>query len=239
MTDDRSLLAALYDPLEGDRDDLLPYLDHAIGSGARTVLDIGCGTGVFALMLADRGIKVVGVDPDADSLHVARAKPGADRVRWIHGDATAALPGWSADVATMTANVAQAILTDPEWTATLSGAFAALRPGGELMFETRDPDRRAWQDWTRAGTESTAEVAGIGPVTGWVETLGVRWPLVDFVDAVRLPDGREISYRHQLRYRGRAEVENNLNAAGFELLEVRDAPDRPGREFVFLARRPG
>ena len=239
MTDDRSLLAALYDPLEGDRSDLLPYLDHAVGSGARMVLDIGCGTGVFALMLADRGIEVVGVDPDADSLDVARAKPGADRVRWIHGDATAAPAGWSADLGTMTANVAQAILTDPEWAAALSGAFAALRPGGELMFETRDPDRRAWQDWTRAGTESTVAVAGIGPVTGWVETLAVCWPLVDFVDAVRMPDGRELVHRHQLRFRDRAEVENDLANAGFEVLQVRDAPDRPGREFVFLARRPG
>ena len=239
MTDDRSLLAALYDPLEGDRSDLLPYLDHAVGSGAGRVLDIGCGTGVFALMLADRGIEVVGVDPDLPSLDVARTKPGADRVRWNHGDATAAPPGWAADLATMTANVAQAILSETDWAATLSGAFAALRPGGELMFETRDPARRAWSEWTRAATETSVQVAGIGPVTGWVETLQVRWPLVEFVDAVRLPDGREFAYRHQLRFRDRAEVENDLSSAGFELLEVRDALDRPGREFVFLARRPG
>ncbi len=41
-----------------------------------------------------------------------------------------------------------------------------------------------------------------------------------------------------LRFRSRTEVEASLVATGFELSEVRDAPDRPGRELVFLARRP-
>lgn len=48
-------LAALYDPLQADRGDLDAYLDLAGRLGARTVLDIGCGTGVFALLLAARG----------------------------------------------------------------------------------------------------------------------------------------------------------------------------------------
>jgi len=36
---------------------------------------------VFALLLAERGVEVVGVDPAGASLDVARGKPGADRVR--------------------------------------------------------------------------------------------------------------------------------------------------------------
>jgi nucleoside-triphosphatase THEP1 len=46
-----------------------------------------------------------------------------------------------------------------------------------------------------------------------------------------------IQSRSTLRFRTRAELEASLTAAGFVVQEVRDAPDRPGRELVFLARR--
>jgi hypothetical protein len=41
-----------------------------------------------------------------------------------------------------------------------------------------------------------------------------------------------------LRFRDRPDIEASLVDAGFELAEIRDAPDRPGLEFVFVARRP-
>ena len=77
---------------------------------ADRVLDIGGGTGVFALLLADRGVEVVGVDSAQASIDVARSKPGSERVRWICGGATS-LPPPRVDRATMTANVAQELLT--------------------------------------------------------------------------------------------------------------------------------
>jgi SAM-dependent methyltransferase len=100
-------LAAIYDAIDPDRSDLDVYAAIVAEFGAQRVLDVGCGTGAFALLLADRGVDVVGVDPAGASLAVARAKPGAQRVRWLHGDA-AALPLMQVDLATMTANVAQA-----------------------------------------------------------------------------------------------------------------------------------
>jgi Methyltransferase domain len=69
---------------------------------------------VFALLLADREIEVIGVDPARASIDVARAKPGSERVRWICGDATD-LPPLQVDLATMTANVAQAIGDPQTW----------------------------------------------------------------------------------------------------------------------------
>lgn len=129
-------LVTIYDALDPDRSDLNVYVAIAGELGAHCALDVGCGTGTFALLLADRGLDVTGVDPAGGSLDVARAKPGAERVRWIHGDA-AALPPMQVDLATMTANVAQAIVGPRDWEGTLRGVHEALRPGGDLVFETR------------------------------------------------------------------------------------------------------
>lgn len=128
-------LAALYDVLDPDRSDLDWYANLAAEFGASKVVDIGCGTGTFALLLAEHGLEVTALDPAAASLDVARGKPGAHMVRWLHGDATAltALRDPGFDLATMTANVAQAIVEPDAWRATLGAVHGSLRPGG------RDP----------------------------------------------------------------------------------------------------
>jgi len=230
-------LAALYDVLDPDRSDLEVYADLVTELGAGSVLDVGCGTGTFAVMLAERGLAVTGVDPAGASLDVARAKPLADRVTWIHGDATS-LPPMQVDVATMTANVAQVFLTDVGWDAALRGVRTALRPGGHLVFETRVPGRRAWESWTAA--RSTTEVPGIGAVTEWYEVTDMQEdPLLVTFDAHNLfPDGEDIVSTSTLRFRSREELDASLHAAGFEVMDVRDAPDRPGGEWVYVARRP-
>jgi SAM-dependent methyltransferase len=225
-------LAPLYDLFDDDRSDLEVYAAIAEELGARSVLDVGCGTGTFALLLAMRGVDVVAVDPAEASLDVARQKPGARAVRWLHGDA-ATLPELRVDLSTMTGNVAQAIVVEAEWSAALQGIRGALRPGGVLVFETRDPAHRAWLEWTRDQTHRV--VAG---VERWTEVTDVRLPLVTFLTTFVLPDGEVLVSESTLRFRTGEEVEADLAAHGYDLLEVRDAPDRPGREFVFFARRP-
>ena len=141
-------LGAIYDAFDSDRSDLSAYAAIVGEFGARSVLDIGCGTGVFACLLAAHGLDVIGLDPAAAMLEVARGKPGAERVRWVHGDATD-VPPLEVDMVTMTGNVAQVFLHDADWTSTLAAAHAALTPGGALVFETRRPEQRAWEEWNR------------------------------------------------------------------------------------------
>jgi len=232
-------LAAVYDPLDPDRPDLAVYAGIADELGARTVLDVGCGTGTLACLLAARGLTVTALDPAAASVEVARRKPGAGLVDWVVGDA-GSLPPLAVDLVTMTANVAQAFLTDTAWAATLRAAHGALRPGGHLVFESRDPARRAWEEWDRARTTTSAVVAGVGRVESWVEVLDVAGDLVTFRETFVFDrDGAVLTSKSTLRFRTRAELVESVTAAGLVVTDVRDAPDRPGRELVVLARRRG
>jgi len=51
-------------------------------------------------------------------------------------------------------------------------------------------------------------------------------------------DGAVLTSTSTLRFRGRDELAASLAAAGLVVDEIRGAPDRPGREFVFVTRRP-
>jgi len=230
-------LARFYDPFEADRGDLDAYVALARELRARSVLDVGCGTGTFACLLAAAGLDVVGADPAAASLDLARAKPGADRVRWVLGDA-AGLPPLAVDLATMTGNVAQVFLGDDDLADALAGVGAAVRPGGYVVFEVRDPAREAWRSWTRAASHRRVDIAGVGPVEAWADLLAVDLPLVSFRWTYRVErTGEELTSDSTLRFRPRHEVEASAARAGLEVLDVRDAPDRPGLELVFVCRR--
>jgi SAM-dependent methyltransferase len=234
---DDERLAAIYDQLDPDRSDLDVYAGIVAEFGAQRVLDVGCGTGTFALLLAGRGIEVVGVDPAVASLDVARAKPGADGVRWIHGDAST-LPPLRVDLATMTANVAQVFLTDDGWSVTLRGIRGALKPHGRLVFETRDPAREAWLDWNRDQTFARTDIPGVGVVETWCDITDVTGSLVTFRwTHMFVAGGTVIISDSTLRFRGRDEITRSLEECGYHVDEIRDAPDRPGRELVFIASR--
>jgi SAM-dependent methyltransferase len=230
-------LAEVYDPLDPDRGDLDAYAAMADEFGARTVLDIGCGTGTLACLLAGRGLAVIAADPAAASLDVARRKPGAGRVRWVHAEATA-LPRAQVDLVTMTGNVAQVFVTDEEWAAVLGAVRAALRPGGRLVFESRDPARQAWLGWNRGQTYQDAVLPDAGPVQTWVDLTKAEGSLVCFrTTFVFGSDGAVLTSDSTLRFRSRDELAGSLAVAGLVVDEVRDAPDRPGLEFVFIARK--
>jgi SAM-dependent methyltransferase len=232
--------AVLYDVLDDDRSDLDAYVAIAGELGARHVVDIGCGTGSLAVRLAGEGLSVVGLDPAAASLDVARAKAYADRVTWINGDATAlaGLAGVSsaADMAVMTGNVAQVFVSDADWSETLTAVHAALRPGGWCVFETRRPEVRAWEDWDIAPTTVDLPNGRTAVVTRTITVIDL--PLVTFEGSTTIGDEILIS-SSTLRFRDREEIERDLLAHGFTVEDLRDAPDRPGKEDVFLARSLG
>ena len=238
-------LAWVYDAFDGPRDDLAAYLAIAAELRADRVLDFGCGTGSLAILLAGTGRTVVGVDPAAASLEVASSKDGSAAVTWIHGE-VGQIPAVAADLALMTGNVAQVFVTDADWAQAVAAIGAALRPRGYLVFETRRPERRAWEEWAADTGPVTLDVPGCGRVEQRREVTAVHLPLVSFRYTYTFLAGRSdrgaaggavITSDSTLRFRDRDELESSLAAQGYRVMDVRDAPDRPGREFVFITER--
>lgn len=231
-------LAAVYDALDPDRSDLVHYARIVADLGATRVLDIGCGTGTFACMLGHRGVEVTALDPAAASLDVARGKPGAHRVRWVCGT-VGDLPALQADAVTMTGNVAQVFVTDDSWHELLAAARRSLRPGGHLVFESRRPEDEAWRRWTPERTRCRGQEAGGGEVTSWVEVSSVEGQLITVRTTFHFAaDDATVVSESTLRFRPADDLMLSLVLAGFSVCEVREAPDRPGCELVFVAQRP-
>ena len=69
----------------------------------------------------------------------------------------------------------------------------------------------------------------------WVEVTDVDLPFVSFQQTFVFEDERTVlTSESTLRFRDRSEISESLTAAGFSILDVHDAPDRPGLEFVFV-----
>jgi hypothetical protein len=120
---------------------------------------------------------------------------------------------------------------DTDWHRTLEAVHNCLLPDGYFVFETREPSIRAWESWTRE--HSYAVVDGI---ESWDELRRVEWPFVTFDSTTVFPGGICVVATSTLRFRERTEVEADLRSTGFSVSSVRDAPDRPGRELVFVAQ---
>jgi SAM-dependent methyltransferase len=229
-------MVAIYDDIEGDRDDLEHYVDIVRELKATRVLDVGCGTGTLACRLAEEGFRVIGVDPSPVMLEVALAKEFADQVEWSVADA-ASITVRDVDVALMTGNTAQVFLTDEGFEAALASIERSLADGGTLVFECRRPDVEPWRDWDREDTYQIVET-DLGPLETWVEFLEADDRLVTFEwTGTYLESGFTLSSRSTLAFRTIEELEASLRLAGLLIVDVREAPDRPGLEYVVFARR--
>ncbi len=72
----------------------------------------------------------------------------------------------------------------------------------------------------------------------WYELLAEDGPLVTFRGWFLFErSGDTLSSLSTLWFRNLEEVEHSLALTGFMDVAVRDAPDRPGREHVFVALR--
>lgn len=117
--------------------------------GAR-ILDLPCGYGRHAALLAGRGFRVVGVDLSSAMLAEARRRfPDRPRLRFRRGDMRRIAYRDEFD-AVVNLYTSFGYFTPAQNAATLHRMARALRPGGRLLVDHRDPaydaklPRRLW-----------------------------------------------------------------------------------------------
>jgi ubiquinone/menaquinone biosynthesis C-methylase UbiE len=114
------------------RGKLLDQVVEDLPEAAR-IVDVGAGTGTFAISLAARapGAEVIGVDLDPEALALARAKQGAAAVTWELGEA-GQLPLAEASCDRAVMSLVLHHLDPAGKRAALAEARRVLRPGGRL-----------------------------------------------------------------------------------------------------------
>ncbi|MGH3010771.1 MAG: class I SAM-dependent methyltransferase [Gaiellaceae bacterium] len=135
-------LAEDYDRLRPADDNWWELVDALVEAGdlrGRRVLDVGCGTGLLSLALADRGVKVWGVDASEEMLAQARAAVGR-RVGLKLGRAES-LPfkdGWFERVVLrLVVHLVDRAQAFPE-------IARVLAPGGRALVATYTPNHFEW-----------------------------------------------------------------------------------------------
>lgn len=234
-------LAALYDSLNPAGEDSAFYLRSA-GTPKR-VLDLGCGTGFLACMLAARGHTVTGVEPARAMLDIARSREGGGAVTWIEADARSLDLGERFDLIIMTGHVFQVFLSDDDVHAVLRAAHAHLAKEGRLIFESRNPVVKAWESWTPEQTARTVSVAGVGEIGVQHRLIAVNGDRVAFeTDHIFYATGKTLANASTLRFLSQAEIGTHLRDAGFARTawygDWVEGPVLPeSRELVIVAER--
>jgi SAM-dependent methyltransferase len=107
------------------------------GSGA--ALELGIGTGRVALPLAQRGVRVHGIDLSEAMVSCLRAKPGGDQIGVTIGDFATARVDGTFSVAYLVFNTVMNLTTLDEQVACFENVAAHLEPGGSFVIEVGVP----------------------------------------------------------------------------------------------------
>lgn len=128
--------ANMFDPeVVGPAADMLAEL---AGDGA--ALEFAIGTGRIALPLAQRGVRVVGIDTSDAMLARLREKPGAERVAAMLGDMAATRVDGEFSLVYLVFNTIFNLPTQDGQVACFENAATHLDRGGRFVVEARVPE---------------------------------------------------------------------------------------------------
>lgn len=219
-------------------DEIEPLL-RLVGKSPRTILDLCCGPGRFAVPLARRGFQVTGVDRTAFFLDKARERAAAEGVaiEWVQEDMRTFARPEAFDLAlSMFTSFGYFDDKDEDLTV-LRNIYASLRPGGvlvmdvvgkEVLASSFEPVR------SRKHADGSVVIDRREVLADWTR-VRMEWTIVKG-DAVRI-----FTIDHTV-YSGQ-ELKDRLETAGFDDIElygsIEGAPyDREAERLIAFGRKP-
>jgi SAM-dependent methyltransferase len=186
---------------------------------------------------------MTGVEPAKAMLDIARQSPEANKVKWIEGDILK-LSELNFDLAMMTAHVAQFLLDEQYWLNNLESIHNALRTGGYLVFDSKNPTTRPWiNSWPTKDSPRIVVDPTLGK-TQWSATLieinknRVIYEIVCLIAQT----GEELVSVNELIFRSKEEIIQSLIKSGFEIENIYGDWDsssvtKESAEFIFVAKK--
>ena len=211
--------------------------------GAKRLLDLGCGTGRHAELLAVHGFDVTGVDRSDDMLALAQPRASSS-LRFVQGDLRELRLGSTYDVVVSLFHVFSYQTTNEDLAAAFQTAREHLNPGGVLIFDcwygpavlTDPPTVRV----KRLADDELEVIRIAEPVLHPNDnTVDVRYQVV--IHSRSKGEASQLTETHVMRYLFKPEVLGYMAAANLTLLACEEWRSRkpPGSEtwnVVFVGR---
>jgi predicted TPR repeat methyltransferase len=218
--------SSYYDLLNQGKDyrEEVSYVRHLIDKyhpHGKTVLELGCGTGIHAALLQQRGLHVTGIDKSAEMLKIARSKLNGSDLKFIEGDILDFRTHHRFDIVVSLFHVMSYMNNTGDLRKAFDTAGSHLESHGLFIFDCwHGPAVMAQQPHIRTRRYENAELL-IERTSHpeWLReknTVNVRFEIT--ISDKKSSGKKNISELHPMRYWFSNEIEESLNHCGFELL---------------------
>ena len=240
-------LAVSYDRLTNDVDyaavvDFYMQILEREGLAPRTALDLACGTGSVALILADKGLKVTAVDMSEEMLCVAsqKAMDAAHPITFVCQPLQALRVPRAVDLAVCALDSLDYITEPEDCVLAIKRVYKALNPGGCFIFDVNTPEKlRAMDGQVFLDEDDDVYCVWRGEFDAHSNICSYGMDLF-----TRCGNVWQRSFEEHLEYAYSAEqLVGYLKDAGFTSIEVYGdrtfAPPAEGEQRIYIKARKG
>lgn len=225
---------------------ILPSVLKKLKVSPTEVLDLACGEGTFATIMAKKGYKVTGVDQSSEMLRFARQKAKRSRVhvRFVRRDMRSLKFQEEFDLVTSWFDALNYLLSLRDLERTFKGVYKALRRQGMFIFDmnTIYALSKLWQQNPSTVELDTSEYFAVHRPSYDKKRLIATLKITGF--ARRNRTWTRIDEDHREKGYSLTQVTKSLKAAGFRQLALWGSirkmtpPRKDTRRVWFVAQRP-